>query len=331
LPPFGWENRAGETTNRLIRVQLRTSPDTGRLRRRPRQLKKPSAHPPLWCTNVGSPPPGGWQERTWRCAEMFATSRHGPVALTPGPLPSIGGGRGAQSGWSPAHRSARHRPTAPSLGVQGSEKRWGRIHGVLDRALRSLCDRFGDRHIRHRHHHQPTRAAIDDRDFDGPVTPVAHTMNTRGDFANAFRRAPERVTPTACQGAGYRGRFAAVCGPDSSMLLVSHRSSRLRACTPCPGSCWAYPVRGRMRGGAMAVDSWPIGQGFVARFLPAPVFATLGALAAKRRREMEGTEGKYENLCERLEDFRSFDDTISLTCETLTELPDTAREPVARL
>jgi NAD(P)-dependent dehydrogenase (short-subunit alcohol dehydrogenase family) len=223
--------------------------------------------------------------------QMFATSVLGPVALTQALLPSM---RAAGEGRIVLVSSAvgvRGQPvTAPYSAAKGALERWGESMACeiapFGLGVTILVAGTYDTDIL-------TDAGVtDDRDFGGPYARLHQTINTRGRFATSFARPPERFTDGLLKALDDRVPFRRRgVGFDASMLLALNRILPASGMHHVSRIVLGIPRQGSMRDGAWPLTTAQKAMVLVARVLPQSVMQRLAALAAKRRKGNQGTEG----------------------------------------
>ena len=253
---------AGDDDDRLIGVQLDLM-DAASISAAAKAIEEAVGAPYALVHNAGISAAGMVEETDmalWQ--KMFATSVLGPVALTQALLPSM---RAAGEGRIVLVSSAagvRGQPaTAPYSAAKGALERWGESMACeiapFGLGVTVLVAGTYDTDI------ITDAGTTDDRNFDGPYARLHNTMNTRGRFAMKFARPPERFTDGLLKALDDQ---AAVPPPRRGpgcldAVGVQQDSSGCRACTTCPGSCWAYPDRVRCADGAWPLTTGPKGDG----------------------------------------------------------------------
>jgi NAD(P)-dependent dehydrogenase (short-subunit alcohol dehydrogenase family) len=283
---------AAEDDDRLIGVQLDLM-DAASIAAAAKAIEDAVGVPYALVHNAGISAAGVVEETDvtlWQ--NMLTTSVIGPVELTKALLPSM---RAAGEGRIVLVSSAagvRGQPaTAPYSAAKGAMERWGESMACeiapFGLGVTVLVAGMYDTEI------ITDTGTTDNRNFDGPYARLHNTMNSRGRFAMKMARAPERFTGGLVKALEDTGSFRRRgVGPDASMLLAFNRIFPAIGMHHVSRTLLGIPRQGSMRGGAWPLTLNQRAMVLVARVLPAPVLQRLASLAAKRRKESQGSEGE---------------------------------------
>ena len=241
---------AGEDDDRLIGVQLDLT-DAASISAAAKAIEEAVGAPYALVHNAGISAAGMVEETDmalWQ--KMFATHVMGPVALTKALLPSMRAAGEGRIVLVASTAGVRGQPaTAPYSAAKGALERWGESMACeiapFGLGVTVLVTGTYDTEI------ITDAGTTDDRNFDGPYARLHNTMNTPRAVRDEIRAAAGAVHRRVGQGAGRPGAVPAPrCGPGClNAVGVSTGFCRLRACTTCLGSCWAYPDRVRCGAG----------------------------------------------------------------------------------